>query len=382
MDNLGLIREENMRDILNEMAMPNTRFYSFDWDDNILYMPTKIILKNKETNNLIEVSTGEFAEIRSNLEEMNLEFLPGEGSFKYFRPAGDNQFIQDSLLAETGPSWNDFVECINDGSIFAIITARGHTPEALKETVKQLIYEQKEGIEINELIDSLRNYKGLFGMEGNKSPEELIDEYLDLCKYYPVSYKPIAQQLSGKSGSMASPEELKILAMKEFVNHVKVMGGMVQSEIGGEINLGFSDDDIRNYNLMNNYLSKPQGVNPTLKYTGKNPITTKIDYTSNDLSDTLNTEEELYEENISLINYINKKIPTRYVEAKYNSDKSKIIVLFKENNKQISFTIPKKLSDNKYFNKDFVDKIRKNINLLLNETYNDDSLTNELKNIF
>ena len=45
-----------------------------------------------------------------------------------FGVEGDKKFIVDSLLAEPGPSWNDFVECINGGSIFAIITARGHTP--------------------------------------------------------------------------------------------------------------------------------------------------------------------------------------------------------------------------------------------------------------
>jgi hypothetical protein len=54
---------------------------------------------------------------------------------------GDKKFVLDSMLAQPGPSWNDFVECINGGSIFAIITARGHNPKTLREACIQFYYE-------------------------------------------------------------------------------------------------------------------------------------------------------------------------------------------------------------------------------------------------
>jgi len=43
------------------------------------------------------------------------------------------------MKAPTGPAWNDFVEAVNNGSIFSIITARGHTPSILKNAVYNLI---------------------------------------------------------------------------------------------------------------------------------------------------------------------------------------------------------------------------------------------------
>ena len=50
------------------------------------------------------------------------------------------------MLAEPGPSWDDFVEAINGGSIFSIITARGHTPSVLKDSIYNMIMTNHNGI--------------------------------------------------------------------------------------------------------------------------------------------------------------------------------------------------------------------------------------------
>jgi hypothetical protein len=42
------------------------------------------------------------------------------------------------MLAKPGPAWDDFVEAINNGSIFSIVTARGHNPNVLKRGVYRL----------------------------------------------------------------------------------------------------------------------------------------------------------------------------------------------------------------------------------------------------
>ena len=78
---------------------------------------------------------------------------------------GDNAFIVDSLLAKPGPSWNDFVEAINGGSIFAIITARGHTPSVLREAIYNMIVTNHNGISKETLIDNLKKYRDLSGDE-------------------------------------------------------------------------------------------------------------------------------------------------------------------------------------------------------------------------
>ena len=43
----------NLREGLDESGTPDMKYYAFDWDDNIMYMPTKIILKDEEGEALI-----------------------------------------------------------------------------------------------------------------------------------------------------------------------------------------------------------------------------------------------------------------------------------------------------------------------------------------
>ena len=45
--------------------LENIRGYTFDWDDNILFMPTKIKLLYND-NEIVYVTTEDFAEIRHN----------------------------------------------------------------------------------------------------------------------------------------------------------------------------------------------------------------------------------------------------------------------------------------------------------------------------
>ena len=45
--------------------LENIRGYTFDWDDNILFMPTKIKLLYND-NEIVYVSTEDFAELRQN----------------------------------------------------------------------------------------------------------------------------------------------------------------------------------------------------------------------------------------------------------------------------------------------------------------------------
>ena len=42
---------------------PDLKYYAFDWDDNIVHMPTKILVKD-ESGNEVGMSTDDFAEFR------------------------------------------------------------------------------------------------------------------------------------------------------------------------------------------------------------------------------------------------------------------------------------------------------------------------------
>ncbi len=252
---------------ITEAGTPDMKYYAFDWDDNIMNMPTKIILKNDDGEE-VGMSTEDFAHYRSMIGKEDFQYEGetivgfGENAFRNFGVEGDRKFIIDSMTAPTGPAWSDFVEAINNGSIFAIITARGHTPSVLREACYNLILSNRDGISFMELVKNLEKYRDIAGYDGTQDKMEILDEYLDLCRFYPVSYG---------EGSATSPEEGKIKAMKEFVSYIKEISNTIgkkaflKNDVSNnfipEPTLGFSDDDIRNVETMKKHFeNEPDNI--------------------------------------------------------------------------------------------------------------------------
>jgi hypothetical protein len=103
---------------ITEAGTPDMKYYAFDWDDNIMKMPTKIILKTKDGEE-VGMSTEDFAHYRSKIGseefkyEDNIIVGYGERPFRNFNVEGDKKFVIDAMTAEIGPAWSDFVEAIN-----------------------------------------------------------------------------------------------------------------------------------------------------------------------------------------------------------------------------------------------------------------------------
>jgi hypothetical protein len=206
-----------------EEVTPELKYYAFDWDDNILMMPTKIVLKD-ENGKEVGMSTEDFAEYRIMIGQEPFDYdghkIVGfaEDPFRYFSTKGDKRFIVDAMLAETGPAWDDFVEAINGGSIFSIVTARGHSPLVIRKAIENMINTNFKGISKKELVKNLRKFRDIVGEE-DMSNEELIDAYMDMNKYYPVTFG---------AGSAQSPEKGKVEALKEFQQYVKYLSNRLQ----------------------------------------------------------------------------------------------------------------------------------------------------------
>lgn len=251
---------------IEQEKTPEMKYYAFDWDDNIVHMPTKIILKDDQGDE-IGMSTEDFANYREiigkDIFSYNGKKIVGyaNNAFRNFRTEGDKIFLLDIMNAKTGPAFDDFKTAINNGSIFAIITARGHNPETLKKAVSNYINKNWNGIDRSELIKNLKKYRSFAG-EDDMSDNELIKSYLNLNKFYPVSF--------GDSGSPESPEEKKVMAMNEFVDYIKEMSAILnkrawlKSDMGKEFiptkaKIGFSDDDLRNIEVMKKaFKDKPE----------------------------------------------------------------------------------------------------------------------------
>ena len=257
------IVKEIISEIIQDQLKPTMKYYAFDWDDNLMYMPTKIYLKDKNGKS-VGMSTEDFAEYRTEIgnEPFNYEGSTIVGfddeAFRDFRVTGDKKFLIDSMKAPIGPAWDDFVEAVNNGSIFAIITARGHTPSVLKNAVYNLIQKNMHGLNKKELVKNLRKYRDISDEE-DLSDDELVKTYLEMCKYHPVSFG---------EGSAANPEELKVNAMKQFMEYVRNLSQRLQEKafMKNKISnyfipyVGFSDDDLKNVQTMKKHFDDESGL--------------------------------------------------------------------------------------------------------------------------
>jgi hypothetical protein len=151
-----------------------------------------------------------------------------------------------------GPAWDDFVECLTNGSIFAIITARGHEKEGMKKGVEYVI-DSLDKNQKKKMHDSLLMFLQLFGKSReeesyesivNFSQSKLVQDYLNLCHFIGVS-------APSRGGSPENPEAAKEEALKDFIVDVNNYA----SKIGYSAKVGFSDDDPGNVRHMTHALS-------------------------------------------------------------------------------------------------------------------------------
>jgi len=246
---------------------PDMKYYAFDWDDNIVHMPTKIMLKTEDGDE-IGMSTDDFAQYRHDIGKKSINYKGetivdyADEAFRNFKTNGDKDFLIDAMTAEKGPAFNDFKEAINNGSIFSIITARGHNPNTLKQAVYNYIINGFGGIDKTQLVKNIRKYR-TFADENDMSDDDLIRSYLDLNKYHPVSF--------GTENGAGSPEELKVMAMDEFVDYVKGLAAFLNKKafLKKEISnnfipkqpmIGFSDDDLKNVETMKKHFDDESGL--------------------------------------------------------------------------------------------------------------------------
>lgn len=270
------MRKIRIHEGIDEKGTPDMKYYAFDWDDNVVHMPTKIMLKTEDGDE-IGMSTDDFAEYRHQIgkEPFNYkgDVIVGytDEPFKNFQTPGDKNFLIDAMRAELGPAFDDFREAINGGSIFSIITARGHKPNTLKQAVYNYIIDGFNGINKDELVKNLRKYRDIADEE-EMTDDELIKTYLDMNRFHPVSY-------NDPEGA-ANPEEAKVRAMDKFVDYVKELSrelnkkAYLKKDVGNKFvpakpTIGFSDDDIRNVEVMKKHFKdQPDNIVKTYSTAG------------------------------------------------------------------------------------------------------------------
>ena len=67
------IEEKELKEGFDEAGRPDLKYYAFDWDDNIMMMPTQIIVATEDGKE-IGMSTEDFAEYRGMLGKEPFEY--------------------------------------------------------------------------------------------------------------------------------------------------------------------------------------------------------------------------------------------------------------------------------------------------------------------
>lgn len=228
-------------------------FYFFDFDDNIAFLSTPLILFHKETGAELSVSSGEYAKIHPLIGESGA-YLDYEvrlddvtGTYRNFRDRdfseiekleGQKQiFVQD--LAEAlgypdfhwkGPSWQCFYHATFNRRPISVITARGHHPETLKEGIQLLVQRQ--------LLPHEPNYLSLF----------------------PVNHKPTRHILGDRDFKM-SAAELKQKAIRASVEKALELYGDSPHH-----RFGMSDDDPKNIQLIFEEMTRLKADYPQMSF--------------------------------------------------------------------------------------------------------------------
>ncbi len=129
-------------------------FYIFDFDDNIVHTDSLTYIYHKKSGEELALSTSEFIQCRTQIGQSGkykdycIDLNPHK-TFKSFNDDPENNyfpFLEDLKKAVQktnwqGPSWQRFVKAISRDRTMAIVTARGHHPDKMREGLNWLAHE-------------------------------------------------------------------------------------------------------------------------------------------------------------------------------------------------------------------------------------------------
>lgn len=249
--------------------MKKVIYANYDWDDNIIYMPTRIVFFAKNLKcpvKELEVPTDVFAKVRSkvgvesgklyltknsdgvwvgsheepqnsdgpvmfvDLKDYEVSNDDQTGSFRQFRDCDKNYFLRDLKIAienkRFGPSFKDFqehCETAEEAGNLCIITARGHNPKTMLEGMK--------------LLQSLGYIKHTPKLEN----------------IFPCSYKGLDSKLVA---SAQNPSDAKKNILLSILDSIQNKVNCSKASHKKRFTFGFSDDDQKTMKIVESSLKE------------------------------------------------------------------------------------------------------------------------------
>lgn len=228
-------------------------FYFFDFDDNIAFLTTPLVLFHKETRQEMKVSSGDFAQHHHTFgksgiyADYHVDYCDFTGTFRNFRDHDHNEveklagkrqiFVQD--VAEAlgypdfqwkGPSWECFYHATFNQRPLSVITARGHHPETIKAGIREFVHGKMLPLEPN---------------------------YLSV---FPVSHKPTRVILGDEALSQGTAE------LKQSAIRASVEQAIAQYGMNPHHRFGMSDDDPKNIQLIAEEMTRLKSRYPEMSF--------------------------------------------------------------------------------------------------------------------
>jgi len=259
--------------INRRVAERDFKYYIFDWDDNILHMPTRIYLEKRMPDGGWvdhKVSTSLFAVIRNDTENYRPPAGDWDLAFRDFQDYADEEesgFLKDTRAAlervlkgeeEPGPSFTSLKETLVEGRLFAIVTARGHESATIRQAVRLFIDMVLTPDERETMMANLRGYRAVFdNMSTFGNDAEELEYYLSLNRYHAVTNPRFKKWLTSLVGDDEGQEQSKQFAIRDFVEHlIRVVSHSDKSIGHRSISVGFSDDDVANVKAVEEYIKQ------------------------------------------------------------------------------------------------------------------------------
>jgi len=236
----------------------------FDWDDNILHMPTMIKSYDTLKKRFVWLTTEQYAEMRRGAHQFSFD----EDSFDLFYDYIPNNFEMDikrALLLKTfGPSYDMFLQMVKDGDIVAIVTARGHAADTLMNGCIYLInhaFSVDDRIAWHENLRRLRKHR--VESEGEIDDVDLECEYWNMCFFAGLGAK------KGEIGKLIrNVEDEKRKTITTFVEgvHANVDAYFKKYNEMPRVSIGFSDDDKANLKKIHDLFIELNNIYTVTKF--------------------------------------------------------------------------------------------------------------------
>lgn len=170
-------------------------FYFFDFDDNIAFLTTPLVIFHRKTDEELFLSSGEWAACHAQIgrsgphEEYEIRYDDKVGSFRYFRDHTESELntlgrtrqifvddIQKALLLPDlqwkGPSWECFYHATFNHRPVSLITARGHSPKTIQDGIAEFVKKK--------VLPHEPNYLSLFPVNHFETRKKLGDSEIKL----------------------------------------------------------------------------------------------------------------------------------------------------------------------------------------------------------